>query len=199
MLSMTYRIIFKPTETWKSLADLPEAKVRSLLMVPLVLALLPAIAWYYGTTQIGWTVAGDSLTRLTKESAMAIAICLYFAQLSAIAIIGYFIHWMSQTYGADTSILRGIALTGLIAIPLLLAGGVGFYPILWLDMIIAILATIHAVYLLYKGIPLALNIPPERGFLYASAVAGVVLVMVISLMGATLILWDLGFEPVFQD
>ena len=44
-----------------------------------------------------------------------------------------------------------------------------------------------------------MKMPSEQGFLYASAIVGVVLVMVISLMGATLILWDMGFEPVFQD
>jgi hypothetical protein len=82
---------------------------------------------------------------------------------------------------------------------LLLAGVVGVYPILTLDLLLAILSSSWAVYLLYKGIPLAMKMPAERGFLYASSVVGVVLVMVIAMMGATLILWDMGFEPVFQD
>ncbi|MEQ9208301.1 MAG: hypothetical protein RLN96_00450, partial [Pseudomonadales bacterium] len=67
------------------------------------------------------------------------------------------------------------------------------------DLLIAIVASSWAVYLLYKGIPLAMKMPPERGFLYATSVVGVVLVMVSAMMGATLILWDMGFEPVFRD
>jgi hypothetical protein len=127
------------------------------------------------------------------------AVCYYLAQLTAIAIIGYLIHWMSKTYDADTSTVKGIVLAGFTATPLLLAGVVGVYPILTLDLLLAILSSSWAVYLLYKGIPLAMKMPAERGFLYASSVVGVVLVMVIAMMGATLILWDMGFEPVFQD
>eukprot|EP00903_Cladosiphon_okamuranus_P004248 g4246.t1 len=148
---------------------------------------------------VGWTVAGDSLTRLTPASAFSIAVCLYLAQLTAIWIIGYLIHWMSQTYESDTSLVKGVVLSGFVATPLLLAGIVGVYPMLAFDMLMAIIASCYAVYLLYKGIPIALNMPAERGFLYASAVVGMILVMVITLMGATLILWDFGLEPVFQD
>lgn len=199
MITRAWGIMFKPTPTWQSIGRMSESDLRPFLLYPVILAFIPSIAWYFGTTQIGWTVAGNSLTRLTAESAAAIAFCLYLAQLTAISIIGYLIHWMSRTYGAETSIAKGIVLAGFTATPLLLAGAVGFYPILGLDLLIAILASCYAVYLLYKGVPIAMQMPAERGFLYASAIVGVVLVMFIALMGATLILWDLGLEPVFQD
>ena len=181
------------------MAKCPNLNFALIYSTLLFWALFRHWAWYYGTTQVGWTVAGNSLTRLTTESAGAIAICFFLAQLVAIWIIGYFIHWMSKTYGADTSIIKGAVLAGFTATPLLLAGAVGFYPMLAVDLLVAIFASCYAVYLLYKGIPIAMKMPSERGFLYASAVVGVVLVMVITLMGATLILWDFGFEPVFQD
>ena len=199
MISKVWGIMFHPTSTWRSIGEMSESELRPYLLYPVVLGFIPALAWYYGTTQVGWTVAGNSLTRLTTESAGAIAICFFLAQLVAIWIIGYFIHWMSKTYGADTSIIKGAVLAGFTATPLLLAGAVGFYPMLAVDLLVAIFASCYAVYLLYKGIPIAMKMPSERGFLYASAVVGVVLVMVITLMGATLILWDFGFEPVFQD
>lgn len=199
MVSTVWGLMFHPTSTWKKISDISESSLRAYLLYPVLLGFVPAIAWYVGTTQVGWTVGGNSLTRLTTESACAIAIAFYFAQLAAIWIIGYFIHWMSQTYGAETSVIKGVVLAGFTATPLLLAGVVGFYPLLGVDLLIAILASCHAVYLLYKGIPIAMKMPAERGFLYASAMVGVTLVMVITLMGATLILWDLGLEPVFQD
>lgn len=199
MISKAIGIMIHPTRTWRSIAEVSESNLKVYLLYPVVLALIPAIAWYFGTTRVGWTVAGDSLTRLTSESALAIAICVYIAQLAVIWIIGYFIHWMSRTYESDTSIIKGVVVSGFVATPMLLAGIVGFYPMLALDLIVAILASCYAVYLLYIGIPLALHMPAERGFLYASAVIGVIFVMIIAMMGGTLILWDLGLEPVFQD
>ena len=199
MLSKIWGIMFKPTATWREIGEMSESQLNWYLLYPVILGLIPTLAWYYGTTQVGWTVAGDSLTRLTPESAAGMAACYFFAQLTAIAIIGYLIHWMSKTYGAETSTVKGIVLAGFTATPILLAGAVGVYPLLTLDLLLAIVSSSWAVYLLYKGVPLAMKMPAERGFLYASAIVGVVLVMVIGLMGATLILWDLGFEPVFQD
>lgn len=199
MISTVLGIMFRPTSTWQSIGEMSESDLKPYLLYPVVLGFIPSLAWYFGTTEIGWTVAGNSLTRLTPDSAGAIAFCLYLAQLTAIWIIGYFIHWMSSTYGAETSVTKGVVLAGFTATPLLIAGIVGVYPMLGFDLLVAIIASSYSVFLLYKGIPLAMNMPAERGFLYASAMVGVVLVMVISLMGATLILWDLGLEPVFQD
>jgi small-conductance mechanosensitive channel len=199
MLSKIWGIMFKPTATWRAIGEMSESQLNWYLFYPVILGLLPTLAWYYGTTQVGWTVAGDSLTRLTPESAAGMAASYFFAQLAAIAIIGYLIHWMSKTYDADTSTVKGIVIAGFTATPILLAGVAGVYPLLTLNLLLAIVSSSWAVYLLYKGVPLAMKMPSERGFLYASAIVGVVLVMFISLMGATLILWDMGFEPVFQD
>jgi len=199
MLLQAWDIMFKPTSFWKKIGDTSEKDLSRYILYPVILALIPSLAWYYGTTAVGWTVAGDSLTRLTTHSAAVIAVCLFLAQIVGIWVIGFFIHWMSQTYDADTSIVKGAVIAGFTATPLLLAGAIGIYPHLAFDLLVAILAASYSVYLLYIGIPLVMHMPPERGFLYASAIVGVVLVLVISMMGATLILWDLGLEPVFID
>jgi len=40
-----------------------------------------------------------------------------------------------------------------------------------------------------------MKVPPERGFLYASAVFAVALVSFVALLGATVVLWDFGPAP----
>ncbi len=42
-----------------------------------------------------------------------------------------------------------------------------------------------------------MEISPERGVLFSSAVIAVGLVMVVALMGATVILWSMGAAPQF--
>ena len=44
---------------------------------------------------------------------------------------------------------------------------------------------------------LSVEIPPERGFLFSSAVLGVGLVMLVGVMAASAILWSWGVGPVF--
>lgn len=164
------------------------------------MALLPAVAWYFGTTQIGWSVGDDGeQIRLTRESARIICILFYLTMIVCVAIIGYFIHWMAETYGAQTTITRGIVTSGLIATPLFIAGLVGFHPILWLDMLIGVVAVCWAVYLMYLGIPIMMRVPEERGFLYSSAVLAIAMVILICLMVGSVILWDFGAAPAFTD
>ena len=200
MIQHTFGLLIKPSAQWRAVADLPESSFRTLVLYPCIMAILPAVAWYYGTSQVGWSV-GDhgSVTKLTVESARTISILFYFGMVACVAAIGYFIHWMSHTYGADSSLTKGIVIAGLTATPLFIAGLVGFYPLLWLDLLIGVVAISWAVYLMYLGIPIVMNIPEERGFLFSSAVLGVALVILICLMVGSVILWEYGAAPAFTD
>jgi hypothetical protein len=200
MLQHTVGLLIKPESQWRSIAALPESRIKLLLLYPFFMAIFPAVAWYYGTTVSGWTVGEHGETiRLTQDSALQICILFYLGMVACIAVIGYFIHWMSETYGANSSISLGIVIAGLTATPLFVAGMVGFVPILWADMLIGAAAVTWAVYLMYLGIPIVMDIPRERGFLFSSAVLAIAMVILICLMVASVILWDMGFAPAFTD
>jgi len=66
-------------------------------------------------------------------------------------------------------------------------------------MLVGVVAICWAVYLMYLGIPIVMNIPEERGFLFSSAVLGVCLVILICLMVGSVILWEFGAAPAFID
>ncbi len=200
MIQHTFGLLARPSAQWRTVADLPESSFRTLILYPCIFALLPAVAWYYGTSQVGWTVGdGTEVIKLTAESARRICILFYLAMLACVAAIGYFVHWMSATYGADSSLTKGIVIVGLTSTPLFIAGLVGVYPLLWLDLLIGVVAVCWSVYLLYLGIPIVMNIPEERGFLFSSAVVGVALVILICLMVGSVFLWDIGAAPSFTD
>jgi Yip1 domain len=200
MIQHTFGLLVRPSTHWRAIAALPESTLRTLLLYPCILALLPAVAWYYGTTEIGWTVSdhGEAI-RLTHDSARQICILFYMTMISSVAIIGYSIHWMAATYGAQSTVTRGMVIAGLTATPLFIAGLTGFYPLLWLDMLIGVIALSWSVYLMYLGIPIVMNIPQERGFLFSSAVLAIAMVILICLMVGSVILWDFGAAPAFTD
>ena len=200
MIQHTFGLLTRPSAQWKTVANLPESSFKTLVLYPWFLAILPAVAWYYGTTQVGWSVGEHGeVIKLTTTSARQICILFYFTMVACVSVIGYFIHWMSDTYGAESSITKGIVIASLSATPLFIAGLVGFYPLLWLDMLIGVVAVCWAVYLMYLGIPIVMDIPEERGFLFSSAVLGVALVILICLMVGSVILWDFGAAPAFTD
>ena len=200
MIQHTFGLLTRPANQWRTIADLPENSLRNLILYPCIMAILPAVAWYYGTSRVGWSIGdqGDTI-KLTLESARQLSILFYLAMVACVVVIGYFIHWMSDTYGADSSVTKGIVIAGLASTPMFLAGLVGFYPLLWLDLLIGVAAVSWSVYLLYLGIPIIMKIPEERGFLFSSAVLGVALVILICLMVGSVILWDFGAAPAFTD
>ena len=200
MIQHTFGLLVKPSAQWRTIAELPESSFRTLILYPCFFAILPAVAWFYGTSQVGWTVGDhEEVIKLTAQSARQISILFYMAMLASVAVIGYFVHWMADTYGAASTLTKGIVIVGLTSTPLFLAGLVGFYPLLWIDLLIGVVAVSWSVYLLYLGIPIVMDIPEERGFLFSSAVVGVALVILICLMVGSVILWDYGAAPAFTD
>jgi hypothetical protein len=190
----------QPHTAWQRVAQLPSASFNKLALFPVIMALLPAVAWYYGTSRIGWTVgSSEDAIRLTESSAFEISVLFYFVMISSVAIIGYFIHWMSATYGANSSLTKGIVIAGLTCSPLFMTGLVGFYPLLWVDLLIGVVALSWATYLLYLGIPIVMNIPEERGFLFSSAIIAIALVIFVGILVVTVMLWEYGFAPEFTD
>lgn len=190
-------ILLSPSSEWQKISASAD-KAGNFLYV-ILLAVLPAVAWYHGTTEHGWTVGSGEITLLTADSATKLIVLFYAAMVVSIAIIGYFIHWMAESYGAKSSLMRGITVAGYTATPMFIAGAIGFFPILWLSLVLAIVSVSWSLYLLYAGIPIVMNVPKERGFLFASAVVAICLVILIAIMCASVILWDMGFAPEYRN
>ncbi len=194
-----FGILLSPRQEWEKIRSSAGSVVGHYLKYLLWMAMLAPIAWYYGSTQIGWQIGGRVI-KLTSESAAQIMLLFFVAILLASAFLGYMIHWMSETYGAESSSLsKGVSIAGYTLTPLFVCGLTGFYPVLWLDMLLGCAAAAYTVYLLYIGVPIVMQIPKERGFLFASAMVGVALVLCAALLGATVILWEMGAMPIFTD
>ena len=145
MFNHAIGVLVKPSSQWRSVAQLPEASLNTLVLYPCIMAVLPAVAWFYGTTEVGWSVGDGDPIKLTADSARTIVILFYLAMITAVATIGYFIHWMAHTYGADSSTAKGIVIAGLSVTPMFLAGATGFYPLLWMDLLLGVIAVCWAV------------------------------------------------------
>lgn len=201
MLNLTHAVglIIHPKQEWQKISR-EDNKIPGLIVgYVLILALIGPMAGYYGTTTRGWQIGTGSAVRLTTDSAMTIAILYYLAVVTAVIGLGLMVRWMCKTYGGNTSLERSIALSAYVSTPIFLVGIVELYPVLWVNMIFGLFALAHAVYLLYQGVPVLMNISEDKGFLMSSALLALGMVVLVSLLAATALLWGFGFQPSFTD
>jgi len=162
-----------------------------------VLAAIPAISAFIGTTQVGWSIGGGEPVRLTEGSAIQLTLLSYLAMLAGVAVMGGFIHWMSRTYDANPTLVQCIVFAAYTATPLFVGGLAALYPHLWLGMIIGTAAICYTTYLLYVGLPTFMNIHQDEGFLFSSSVLAVGLVVLVAILALSVIMWGMGVGPVY--
>ena len=192
-------LFFNSETEWRDIREKLDNNRCAYIPLVFILALIPPISGYIGTTQFGWKIGSGDPVKLTNASAGMIAIAYYFAIVVGIFVVGKAINWMAQTYGADEAMGPSIALATFVAVPLLLVGVFEIYPVLWVNMIIGLIALAYSVKLLYQGVPIMLNVNEEKGFLYASAILGFGMVALVGLLVVTAILWGSGWAPSFAS
>lgn len=184
-------IFYHPSIAMKQIRDEQLKGSNEVLITLALLALIPPVSLFIGTTQVGWslTLTGEA-TRLTIASAALSAIAFYVALCLSLLIVGFAIRWMEKTYGGEASLERCMNLTLYTATPLLIAGFAGLYPTLWFCVTAGMAGLIYSTYLLFTGVPIIMRIPEERGFLFCMSILTVGLVTLVSLRAATVFLWN---------
>lgn len=199
MLSHIVGLFINPKKEWQAIHDSACSVTKCYLSYVLILAAIPPISGYFGTTLFGWQFGPRDPVRLTPESAAMIALAFYVVMLVGVFTMGAMIQWMGKTYGTDQPLSRTVTLAAYTATPLFLVGIFELVPILWLNFLVGLPALGYTVVLLYTGLPIMMGISEEKGFLFSSAVLAVGLVALVTMMVATAILWGYGFAPQFVD
>ncbi|HEY0960797.1 MAG TPA: YIP1 family protein [Pseudomonadales bacterium] len=196
--SLPFSIIFDPAGILRALARSDSAVTASVrAWLPLLLLLPPASA-AIGGILFGWRLGTaeplylDFTQSITISLFYLLALCFGFFSTAMLA------RWMAQTYGANASLQTCAALLTVVSAPLAVAGLSHLYPHVFLNVLVLIPAVIWSMTLLYRGLPVALGIPPERGMLMSSALVGWLLVAAVSLLGISAGLWTAGLGPAIR-
>ncbi|NWN92527.1 YIP1 family protein [Marinobacter adhaerens] len=196
-LAHSFGLLFKPDREWKAIRKDSESTLRLYFGHVLILALIPALAGFIGTTQVGWKIGDGQVTRLSVQSGLSLSILFYAAMLAGIFILGKFIDFFSATYGVSEHSPRGVTMAAYTATPIFLIGVIAVYPNIWVNMLAGLVAIAYAVFLLYEGLPILMKIPEDRGFMFATAVLTVGLVMFVALLAISVVIWSVGVGPVY--
>ncbi|MBW9402101.1 YIP1 family protein [Leclercia sp. EC_58] len=160
----------------------------------LLMAAVPVICAFIGTTQIGWDFDDGNIVKLSWTTGLALAVVFYALMLAGVAVMGRVIYWMARRYPQRPSLTRCMVFAGYVATPLFLSGIVALYPIVWLCALVGTLALFYTGYLLYIGIPTFLNINKEEGRSFSGSTLAIGVLLLEVLLALTVILWGYGYR-----
>ena len=191
----TFGLLYEPAAAWQEINNDNQSVIAIYFRFVLLVALIPPLAAFIGATYVGWSIGSREVMKLTSASALQLSISAYLAILLGVYLLSQFIYWMAITYGAKVSINKCFALASYSCFPLFLVSLVSVYPILWLDMLLTLAGIALAVRLLYLGTPIMMGIDQDRGFLFASSILTVGMVMTVGVLAVTVIFWGSGIAP----
>ena len=197
MINHVWGLFTHPGQEWQEITGEERGVGHLHLGEVAILAAIPAVSAFIGTTQIGWSIGGGDPVKLTEGSALQLTILSYLVMLAGVAVMGGFIHWMSRTYDASPTLTQCIVFAAYTATPLFIGGLAALYPHIWLGMLVGTAAICYTTYLLYVGLPTFMSIPPDEGFLFSSSVLAVGLVVLVAILAVTVIMWGMGVGPVY--
>ncbi len=187
-------ILFQPSRVFAELAETEPDPTRVFFSLTLWLVLLPPIFTYIGTHNFGWLLGVEPI--MLPDAIIASVSIGYFAMLGFGFVTTALISaWMAKTYNADASLGTNFALVSIVGAPMAVGSVVHLYPHAFFNVIALVPVLIWTVFLLYRGLPIALKTGPERGILMASALVAYLLVAWVSLIGITVVLWRYGLGP----
>src|SRR3990167_1805939 len=92
MIHHVWGLFTHPDEEWQEIRGEEESISHMYLTHVLLLAAIPAVCAYLGTTKVGWTIGNGAPVMLTESSALQLSIMSYLAMLAGIAAICYTVY-----------------------------------------------------------------------------------------------------------
>jgi hypothetical protein len=197
ILGHLFGIYAHPKQEWRTIDREHEGVTKSLSHI-LIIATLPPLFAFISSVFIGWKIGVGQPIYLTQTSALSMSIAMYFALVVGVFALAYLSYWMSHTFGSTPTYTQALELAAYTATPLFMISIAALYPHIWFLMIAGLLGIAYSVYLLYTGVPILMHIPEERGFIYSSSIVTCGLVLLVSILAGSVILWEYGLGPQFS-
>lgn len=192
---LLFKSVYQPLEAFAELAKSNPSPINILLRYSLWLIVLPPLFSFIGAANFGWRLGAPDPLMLPTSALLMISGAYFLVLLFGLVSTSVISRWMAVTYGANPSLGRHFALITIVGEPLAIASMIHLFPNVFVNVLVLIPTMMWSMYLLYKGIPIALDTAPERGMLMASSLVGWLLVAAVSLLGISMAFWTLGIGP----
>jgi len=199
IIKNVFNLLYSPEAEWQAIASENRSVAKTYFHYVMPMALIPAISALIGASYMGWGLVGEKVVKLPFENALTLSIVAYLALCTSVAVVGYLIQWMANTYGGKPTFTRCFSLAAYSASPLFLVGVVALYPVLWANTLCTLIAIAFAVKLLFRGVPIMMEIDKDKAFLFANSILTVCMILIIGLFTVTVLFWGFGLAPVFTQ
>ncbi len=159
----------------------------------LLLAAIPVVSTFIGTTQIGWQLGAEPIV-LSKTAAFFLGVLFYAAILGAVALMGNVIHWLARDYPQRPSVHRCVVFAGYIATPMFLSGFIALYPVVWICVLVGAMGLVYSGYLLFLAVPSFLNIGKDESFRVSGSIFAIGVLVLELLLAASVLIWGYGYH-----
>lgn len=195
LFKLLYRVLASPASVLRDVANRDSSLTYQLLPIALFLLVLPPLAAAVGGSLFGWQLGTPEPLLLTTVQTVLVSVLYWLLLCFGFFTTVLLARWMGTTYGAEAGLADYVALFTVVCAPLSFAGLSHLFPHVFFNILVLLPAVIWSMLLLYRGLPVVLRIPGERGMLMASSIVGWLLVAMVSLLGLSVGLWTVGLGP----
>ncbi len=168
-------VLFKPHRAWSIIKDEPTgfADVLTHYLMPLVA--VPAFCGLFGYTFVGMRFGFRAVVyRIPLPMAFVWALVFYLATLIGIYIEGIIINTLAPSFHAKQHAVDAFKLAAYAYTPAAVAGVLRLFPAL---SFFVFLISLYSIYLLYCGLPIMMEAPPEKVVVYLVLIIAVMIVV----------------------
>ena len=115
MLTHAWGLLAHPQREWRQIKEERETLTHLYEHHVLLLAAIPVICSYIGTTQVGWGLGGETTIRLSYLDALGAGIVFYLVILAAVYVVGKVIRAMAKRFTQPPSQSECIVFAGYVA------------------------------------------------------------------------------------
>ena len=161
------KILTTPTTEWPVIAGESTDVATLYTGYIALLAAIPAVASFFGSTMIGLPLLG----RTPMTYAFVTMVLTYAASLATVYISALIIDKLAPSFDSTPSFIQALKLVAYSMTAGWVAGVLNIIPMLG---ILTLLAALYGVYLFYLGVPVLMKTPDEKRIIYMIVAAVVI-------------------------
>ena len=169
------KILLQPKSEWAVIAAEPHTVQDLYTGYVMILAAIPAVANFIGTSIVGVGFLGR-VYHVPITYALTQLVLGYVLSLAMVYVLALVIDALAPNFGGEKNFLQALKVAAFAPTASWIAGIFGIIPLLG---ILAILGGLYSLYLLYLGLPMLMRVPEEKGVVYTVVVVIVAIVLAI--------------------
>ncbi len=166
LIDRVKNIILTPKTEWPVIDREPGDAAYLFKNYVAILAAIPAICGFIGTSLIGFNVPGMGTLRMPVGSGLGNAILGYLLTFLIVYAVALIVDALAPSFGGRKDLPSALKLTTYAYTPAWLCG---FFFLIPGFRFLSILG-LYGLYLLWLGLPVLMKSPQEKSLLYAGAV-----------------------------